>query len=157
MKQRQRQRQRLEAKRPRVNEDGRNSRLRKGSYAISEVWEKWQSEDLGRQEHGRDRKLCNLQDHKRRFLARSDLLCLRSKTTQQRNTKHATRVTQDKTRQDKTRQDRTSAHIYKNKYIYTYAYIYVCYIYISIRPARRTIADNQRNINYWPGGHLQIK
>ena len=62
--QRQRQRhrhrhtQRLESKRPRVNEDKRNNRLGKCSHAISEVWEKSHSEDLGRQEHGRGRHLC---------------------------------------------------------------------------------------------------
>ena len=36
----------------------RNSRQRKCSHATSEVWEKRQSEDLGRQEHGRGRHLC---------------------------------------------------------------------------------------------------
>ena len=57
-RERHRERQRLESKRPRVNEDKRNSRLRKCSHATSEVWEKRHSEDLGRQEHGRGRHLC---------------------------------------------------------------------------------------------------
>ena len=52
-----RQGHRLESKRPRVNEDRRNSRLRKGSHANSEVWEKRHSEDLGKQELGRGRRL----------------------------------------------------------------------------------------------------
>ena len=55
---RHRERDRLESKRPRVNEDKRNSRLRKCSHATSEVWEKRHSEDLGRQEHGRGHRLC---------------------------------------------------------------------------------------------------
>ena len=59
VRQRQRQRQRLESKRPRVNEGRGKSRLRKCSHAISEVWEKRHSEDLGRQEHDRGRHLCN--------------------------------------------------------------------------------------------------
>ena len=49
-RQRQRQRQRLESKRPRVNEDKRNSRLTKCSHATLEVWEKRHSEGLGRRE-----------------------------------------------------------------------------------------------------------
>ena len=54
-----RQRQRLESKRPRVNGDRENNRLRKYSHAISEVWEKRHSEDLDRQEHDRGRHLWN--------------------------------------------------------------------------------------------------
>ena len=50
---------RLESKRPRVNEGRENNRLGKCSHAISDVWEKRHSEDLGRQERDRGRHLCN--------------------------------------------------------------------------------------------------
>ena len=79
-RQRETHRHRLESKRPRVNEDKRNSRLRKCPHATSEVWEKRQSEDLGRQEHSR---VCHLgtkkRDHVRfRRLCMRSLSCLRS-------------------------------------------------------------------------------
>ena len=70
-------------------------------------------------------------------------------TTQQRNTKHATRITQDKTSQDKSRQDKCiyiHTYAYINTYLYQYLFLYT-YIYIhEARPA--DISGHLSLINY---------
>ena len=79
-------------------------------------------------------------------------------TTQQRNTKHATRITQDKTSQDKSRQDKCiyiHTYAYINTYLYQYLFLYT-YIYIhEARPA--DISGHLSLINYWSAGHTAEK